>query len=192
MRRSFPQNQFFWHSGNAGKILAGTMYLMEGQFNVWWSNLRRQEVWQVPAKAGIIHRSAQFLRIFRIYRNAMTNPPENQHAISHKKLAFWEHQFWGSSMMTLSSFVTKFRSCRGKLIKIKQNEKHFVKILVKGMKMTLACWIWTIWTMSTTVSMVGHLLHVLSPEIWPPNIELSFYEIHCSCKNLYCIVAVIL
>ena len=29
------QNQFFWHSGNAAKILAETMYLMEGQFNIW-------------------------------------------------------------------------------------------------------------------------------------------------------------
>ena len=62
-------------------------------------------------------------------------------------------------MMTLSSFLTKFRSCRGKLIKIKQNEKDFVKISVKGLKMTLACWIWTIWTMLTTVAFLGHLLH---------------------------------
>ena len=61
--------------------------------------------------------------------------------------------------MTLSSFLTKFRSCRGKLIKIKQNEKDFVKISVKGLKMTLACWIWTIWTMLTTVAFLGHLLH---------------------------------
>ena len=57
--------------------------------------------------------------------------------------------------MTLSSFLTKFRSCRGKLIKIKQNEKHFVKISVKGLKMTLACWTWTIWTMLTTVDFEG-------------------------------------
>ena len=64
----------------------------------------------------------------------MRNPPENQHAVSHKKLAFWEKQFWGSSMMTLSFFLTKFRSCRGKLIKIKQNEKHFMKISVKELK----------------------------------------------------------
>ena len=51
--------------------------------------------------------------------------PENQHTVFQKKLAFWEHQFWGSSMMTLSFFLTKFRSCRGKLIKINQNEKPF-------------------------------------------------------------------
>ena len=44
-------------------------------------------------------------------------------------------------MTTLSSFLTKFRSCRGKLIKIKQREKHLVKIFVKGLKMTLALWI---------------------------------------------------
>ena len=92
--------------------------------------------------------------------------------------------------MTLSSFLTKFRSCRGKLIKIKQNEKHFVKISVKGLKMTLTCRIWTIWTMLTTVAFVGHLLHFLSPEIWPPNVELSFYQVHCSCQNLSCIAAV--
>ena len=75
----------------------------------------------------------------------MRNPTENQHDISHKKLAFREHQYWGSSMMTLNSFVTKVRPCRGKLIKMKQSEKHFVKILVKGLKMTLACSIWPLW-----------------------------------------------
>ena len=92
--------------------------------------------------------------------------------------------------MTLSSFLTKFRSCRGKLIKIKQNEKHFVKISVKGLKMTLACWIWTIWKVLTTVAFVGHLLHFLSPAIWPPSVELSFYQVHCSCQNLSCIASV--
>ena len=86
--------------------------------------------------------------------------PENQHAVLHKKLAFREHQFWGSFMMTLSTFLTKSRSCRGKLIKIKQNQKHIGKIsvTVKGLKMTLACCIWRIWTMLTTVAFVGHLL----------------------------------
>ena len=119
----------------------------------------------------------------------MRNPPENQHAVSNKKLVFWKKQFWGSSMMTLSFFLTKFRSCRGKLIKIKQNKKHFMKISVKGLKMTLVCWIWTIW-MSTTLVFVGHLLHLLSPEIWPPNVELPFYQVNCSCQNLSCIAAV--
>ena len=120
----------------------------------------------------------------------MGNPPENQHAVSQKKQAFWEHQFWRSSMMTLSSFVAKFRSCRGKLVKQRQNEKHFVKISVKGLKMTLVCRIWTIWTMSATLTFLGHQLHFLSPEIWPPNDELSFYEVHCCCQNLSCIAAV--
>ena len=116
--------------------------------------------------------------------------PENQHAVFHKKLAFREHQFWGFPMMTSSSFLTKYRSCRGKPVKITQNEKHFVKISVKGLKMTLACLIWTIWTMLTTMAFVGHLLHFLTPEIWPPNVELSFYEVHCSCQNLSCIATV--
>ena len=36
-------------------------------------------------------------------------------------------------MMTLSSFLTKFKSYRGELIEVKQNEKYFVKISsVKG------------------------------------------------------------
>ena len=120
----------------------------------------------------------------------MRNPPENKHAVCNKKLAFQEHQFCGSSMMTLISFVKKFRSCRGKLIKIRQNEKHLLKTSVKGLKMTLACSIWTIWTMSTTATFVGHLLRFLSPEIWPPNVELSFYEVHCSCQNHSCVAAV--
>ena len=41
----------------------------------------------------------------------------------------------------------------------------------------------------TTVAFLGHLLHFLSPENWPPNVELSFYEVHCSCQNLSCISA---
>ena len=56
--------------------------------------------------------------------------------------------------------------------------------------MTLACQIWTIWTMLTTAAFVGHLLHFLSPEIWSPNVELSFYQVHCSYQNLSCIAAV--
>ena len=83
------------------------MYLMEGQFNIWWPNLERQKVWQMLTKAKIVHRLAWLLRIFRIYRNAMRIFPENQDAIFQKKLAFQEHQFWGSSMM--SSFLTKFK-----------------------------------------------------------------------------------
>ena len=75
------------------KILAGTMYLMEGQFKVWWPNFGRQEVWQMLTKTDIVHLSAYFLRIFRSYGNTMRNSPENQHAVSHKKLAFREHQF---------------------------------------------------------------------------------------------------
>ena len=157
---------------------------MERQFNVWWPYFWRPEVWQMPTKADIVHRLAQFLKIFRIYRNAMRNPTENQHAISHKKLEFREHQYWGSSMMTLNSFITKFRPCRGKLIKMKQSEKHFVEILVKELKMSMACWIWRIWTISTTLAFVGHLLHFLSPKTWPPNVELPFYEVHCSSQNL--------
>ena len=166
------------------------MYRMKGQFNVWWPNFRRQEVWQMLTKAKSVPRSAQFLKIFRIYGNAMRISTENQQAVFQKKLAFWEHQFWGSSVMTLSCFLTKFRSCRGKLIKIKQNEKHFVKISVKGLKMTLACWIWMISMMLTTVAFVGHLLHFLSPKIWPPNVEFSFHQIHCPCQNLSCIATV--
>ena len=120
----------------------------------------------------------------------MRNPRENQHAVSHKTLAFRERQFWGCSKMILSSLLKKFKSCRGKLFKIKQNEKYFVKTSVKELKMTLACSIRTIWKMSTTVVFVGHLLHFLSAEIWPPNVELSFYQVHCSCQNLSCIAAV--
>ena len=116
--------------------------------------------------------------------------PRKSFTIFHKKMTFREYQFLGFSMMTLISSLTKFRSCKGKLIKIKQNEKHFMKISVKGLKMTLACWIWTIWTMLTTVAFVRHLLQFLCPEIWPPNVELSFYQVDCSCQNLSCIASV--
>ena len=167
MRRTLLQNQFFCHTGYVGKALGETVYLMEGQCNTWWPNFRRQKMWQMPTNA---------------MRNAMRNPPENQQVISHKKLAFQENP--------LSSFLTKFRFCRGKLIKIEQSEKNSLKISFKGLKMTLACWIRMIWTMSTTVAFVRHPLHLLSPKIWPSNVELTFYQVHCSCQNLSCIVAV--
>ena len=48
--------------------------------------------------------------------------------------------------------------------------------------MTLACWIWINWTMLTTVAFVWHLLHLLSREIWLPNVKLTFYQVHCSCQ----------
>ena len=67
------------------------MYLLERQFNVWWPNVRRQEVWQMLTKAKIAHSSAQFLRIFRIYGNAMRISPENQQDVFQRKLAFSEH-----------------------------------------------------------------------------------------------------
>ena len=31
----------------------------------------------------------------------------------------------------------------------------------------------------------------LSSEIWPPNVELSFHQAHCSCQNLSYITAVL-
>ena len=40
------------------------------------------------------------------------------------------------------------------------------------------------------VGLCGHLPHFLPYEIWPPNIELSFYQVHCLCQNLSCIAAV--
>ena len=36
----------------------------------------------------------------------------------------------------------------------------------------------------------GHLPHFLSPKIWLPNIELSFYQVQCSYQDLFCIAAV--
>ena len=48
------KRQQYRHSGNAGEILAGTMYLTEGQFNIWWPNFGRQEVWQMSTKATVI------------------------------------------------------------------------------------------------------------------------------------------
>ena len=36
----------------------------------------------------------------------------------------------------------------------------------------------------------GHLPHFLSPKIWPPNVELPFYQVHCFCQNLSCFATV--
>ena len=127
------------------------------------------------ASLGIISENIQNLR-----ERLGESPRKSTRRLSQETL-FRGHQFWGFSMMTLSSFLTKFRPYGSKLIKIKRKEKHLVKIFVKGLKMTLALWIWTIWTISTTVAFVGHLPHFLSPEIWPSNIKLSFYQVHCCC-----------
>ena len=35
------------------------------------------------------------------------------------------------------------------------------------------------------------LPHFLSPRTWPPNIELSLYQVPCSCQNLSCIATVL-
>ena len=101
------------------------------------------------------NRSAIIPENIQNLREILEESPRNQHAVSHVKLALPEHQFWGSSIITLSYFLTKFRSCRGKLITIKQNEKHFVKISVKGLKMTLVCCIWFSLVTRLTVTWVG-------------------------------------
>ena len=41
------------------------------------------------------------------------------------------------------------------------------------------------------VAVVEHLLLFLSPEIRLLNVDLSFYQVHCSCQNLPCIAAVL-
>ena len=35
-----------------------------------------------------------------------------------------------------------------------------------------------------------NLPHFLSPDIRPPNVELSFCQVHCSCQNFSCIATV--
>ena len=44
-----------------------------------------------------------------------------------------------------------------------------------------------------TINCLGlfqHLPHFLSSEIWPPIVELSFHQAHCSCQNLSCVATV--
>ena len=116
------------------------------------------------AKAKRVHRSAQFLKIFRIYGNSMRISTENQEVVFEKKLAFWEHQFWGSSMMTLSSFLTKFKSCRGKLIKIKQNEKSFCEDISQRIENDPGLLDLNDLNDFDHCGLCGHMLHFLSPE----------------------------
>ena len=47
----------------------------------------------------------------------------------------------------------------------------------------MACWF-------SGAGLCGYLPHFLSSEIWPPHVELSFYQVRCSCLNLSCIVVV--
>ena len=54
----FAVNSVPLNSSNAGKILAVTMYLMEGQFNALWPNFGRQELWQMATKDDIVYHSA--------------------------------------------------------------------------------------------------------------------------------------
>ena len=52
--------------------------------------------------------------MLRICGSGLRHLTENQHAVSHKELAFPDHHFWESSMKTLISFLIKFKSCKGK------------------------------------------------------------------------------
>ena len=93
-------------------------------------------------------------------------------------------------MMTLSTFLTKIRSCRGKLIKIKQNEKPFCEDISHRIENDRGLLYLNDWNDVDHCVLCGHLLHFLSPEIWPPNVEWSFCQVHCPCQNLSCIAAV--
>ena len=46
------------------------------------------------------------------------------------------------------------------------------------------CW------MMNDIGIYGYLPHFLSSENWPPNVELSFHQVPCSCLNLSCIAIV--
>ena len=52
--------------------------------------------------------------MLRICGSGLRHLTENQHAVSHKELAFPDHHFWESSMKTLISLLIKFKSCKGK------------------------------------------------------------------------------
>ena len=158
-----PQNQFFWHCSIQERF-------WQKQCTWWKDNSTFGGQFSKDRKWG---RCSQRSRSFIVRHNSweyseFTGTPWGfpQKIFNHlsQENDFREYQFLGFSMMTLISSLTKFIPCRSKLIKIKQNEKHFIKILVKGLKMTLARWIWAIWTMLTTVAFVGHLLHFLCPE----------------------------
>ena len=93
-------------------------------------------------------------------------------------------------MMTLSTFLTKIRSCRGKLIKIKQNEKPICEDISHRIEDDRGLLYLNDWNDVDHCGLCGHLLHFLSPEIWPPNVEWSFCQVHCPYQNLSCIAAV--
>ena len=126
---------------------------------------------QRPASFTIRHNSWEYSE----FTGTPWGIPQKTNTLSIKRYWHFENISFKDPLMTLISFLKKFRSCRDNLIKIKQKEKHFVKISAKGLKMTLDCWILTIWTIWTTVPFVGHLLHFLPADIWLPNVELSFY-----------------
>ena len=93
-------------------------------------------------------------------------------------------------MMTLSSFLTKFRSCRGKLIKIKPNEKSFCEDISQRIENDPGLLDLNDLNDVDHCGLCGHLLHFLSPETWPPNVELSICQVYCPCQNLSCIATV--
>ena len=151
-RRTLPQNQFFW------QVAMQERFWQEQC--IWWNDKLRK-----TRSVTDTHKDRDHLS-FGIIPENIQNLQERHEDLPRESTRRLSEETCISRTSVLrilhdglKLFPHKFISCRGKLIKIKLNEKHFVKISVKGFKMILACWIWTIWTMLTIVAFVAYLLH---------------------------------
>ena len=172
-----PQNQFFWHSRNAAEILAWTMYLIEGQFNVWWRNVGRQQLWQMPHKghSGRHHSDHSNLTsqghfqsfewyLYKMFLVLVLLFDQFASAISEfcKERSSWKilkNDFLETPVFVRDSMLIFWGIPDG----IPVNSEYSQE-LCKRMN---------------NVGLCRRLPHFLYSKIWPPNIALSFHQVHC-------------
>ena len=119
------------------------------------ANFRRLKKQQMPVKATVIKLiQPELPTTFRTHERDFRSPPENQHAVSHKKLAFRD-QFWGSSMMTLSSSLTKFKYYIAKNYCNKPERLAFYRVISEEIENDSGRKIWLSSAMKVSATWVG-------------------------------------
>ena len=86
--------------------------------------------------------------------NTLRSPPENQHAICHKKRAFREHQFW-ESMMTWSPLLYKIQILQRQADHNKAERETFCEDINQRSENDLAYSIWFSLATSLNFTWVG-------------------------------------
>ena len=160
------------------------MYLIEGQFNVWWPNFGRQEVWHAHKGHSGRHRSAIIPENIQNLRECFEESPRKstrhlsqETGISRTSVVRILH-FEGKSLRSLWRILTTDVlempvSCESVFDFLGDSSRHSSKFWICSGMMAERCRpLWPLW--------VSVVLPV--SEVWPPNVELSFYQVHVPSK----------